>query len=280
MQHLIYTAILFTWTDYKTILIPVTAFACATGPIHSVSKLLQSIAWIWIHLLLCNVSNQAGSEAEDKINHPWRPLPSGMITKSQARQLRMGTVITCLLWSWFYGLDLVAITAALIATTWMYDEAGLSNTALGKNFCNIGGYVSLELGATKLMGKTLQLDTVSITAALLSGALIFTTIQAQDFPDVEGDAASGRITFPIYAPEFSRVFTLFATVMWSIGLGWYWASGTVVWEAFTILGLYVGFRYYKWRTPDRDRRSYLIFNVWLVCAHLLPLHARLNVPPA
>lgn len=127
-------------------------FACATAPLYSVFNSLQSVAWIWIHLLLCNVSNQARSKEEDAVNRPWRPLPSGRINQSQAIILRYWTVVICVLWSSSYGLDLIAVTIALIATTWLYDEGGASKTALGKNFCNVAGYVSFELGATKLMG--------------------------------------------------------------------------------------------------------------------------------
>ncbi|KAJ7181526.1 UbiA prenyltransferase family [Mycena crocata] len=274
VPHYIHVAILFTWTDYKTILLPITTFACATAPIYSMLHLLRGVAWIWIHLLLCNVSNQAGSKEEDAVNRPWRPLPSGQISQPQAIVLRYSTVIICLLWSSIYGLDLVAVTAGLTITTWVYDEGGASNTVLGKNFCNVGGYVAFELGATKIIGNSRVLDIVSFTAVTLSGALIFTTIQAQDFPDVDGDAACGRVTFPVYAPELSRAFTLFAVIAWSIGLGWYWNPGPVLKFTFTALGIYVGFRYYLWRTVDTDRRSYIIFNVWLICAHILPLHAR------
>ncbi|KAJ7814515.1 UbiA prenyltransferase family [Mycena olivaceomarginata] len=275
VQQYIHVAILFTWTDYKTILFPVATFACATAPLYSVFNLLQSVAWIWIHLLLCNVSNQARSK-EDAVNRPWRPLPSGRINQSQAIILRYWTVVICVLWSSSYGLDLIAVTIALIATTWLYDEGGASKTALGKNFCNVAGYVSLELGATKLMGAARQLDVVSTTAIFLSGTLIFTTIQAQDFPDVDGDAASGRVTFPIYAPELSRAFTLCSVITWSIGLGWYWHPGPMIKSVFIILGIYVGCRYYLWRTVEIDKKSYFIFNIWLICAHVLPVHARLG----
>jgi hypothetical protein len=96
------------------------------------------------------------------------------------------------------------------------------------------------------------------------------TISAQDFPDVEGDAASGRVTFPLYAPELSRVFTFFAIVVWSVGLGWYWAIGPTIQGTFILLGAYVGFRYYKWRTPAIDKRSYLMFNVGYLIADSLP----------
>ncbi|KAJ7810312.1 hypothetical protein B0H14DRAFT_2607471 [Mycena olivaceomarginata] len=197
--------------------------------------------------------------------------------KVASSQFRMATVIVCILWSSFYGPGLVAVTAALIVTTWIYDERGLSNNMLGKNFCNVGGYVSFEIGATKMMGASRELDSVSVTATLLSGALIFTTIQAQDFSDVEGDAASGRVTFPLYAPELSRVFTLFGMVIWSVGLGWYWGPGPMIRATFLVLGTSVGFRYYTWRTTESDKKSYLIFNVWLILAHLLPLHERFGV---
>ncbi|KAJ7133368.1 UbiA prenyltransferase family [Mycena epipterygia] len=277
VRYYIYVAILFTWTDYKTILLPVATFACATAPIHSVVNLLQAVAWIWIHLLLCNVSNQARSKEEDAINRPWRPLPSGRISQAQAIMLRYLTVLICLFWSSCYGSELVAVTTALIVTTWMYDEGGASNTVVGKNFCNVGGYISFELGATMIMGNTRELDIVSFTAVLLSGALIFTTIQAQDFPDVDGDAASGRVTFPVYAPQLSRAFTLCSVIAWSIGLGWYWHPGPIIRSVFILLGIYVGCRYYVWRTVEIDKKSYVIFNFWLICAHLLPLHARLGL---
>ncbi len=105
------------------------------------------------------------------------------------------------------------------------------------------------------------MDFVSVTAVIISGILIFTTIQAQDFPDVEGDKALGRMTFPIYAPEFSRAFTLFATIAWSMFLSWFWGVGPVSAAFLVIFGSYVGLRYYRWRTLEADKRSYLIFNV-------------------
>jgi 4-hydroxybenzoate polyprenyltransferase len=105
------------------------------------------------------------------------------------------------------------------------------------------------------------MDFVSITAVIISGILIFTTIQAQDFPDVEGDKALGRMTFPIYAPEFSRAFTLFATVTWSMFLSWFWGVGPVSAAFLVFFGTFVGLRYYHWRTLEADKKSYLIFNV-------------------
>lgn len=111
------------------------------------------------------------------------------------------------------------------------------------------------------LGSELSFDHISRAAVCLSGLLIFSTIQAQDFPDVEGDKASGRVTLPIYAPELSRLFTLLVIPSWSAGLSWYWGVGRVTEVMIVLLGCLVGIRYYAWRSPTSDRRSYQIFNV-------------------
>ncbi|KAF5370384.1 hypothetical protein D9758_006900 [Tetrapyrgos nigripes] len=247
------TLLLFTWTDYK---------ACL---------------WIWLHLLLCNVSNQCRSKEEDKMNRPWRPVPAGRLTEAQAVQLRWATAGICVAWSATYGFDLVLTTLGLIFTTFMYDEMGLAGHVIGKNFCNIGGYTTFEIGATKIIGSYRDLDLVASLAVTISGILIFTTIQAQDFPDVKGDTALGRITFPIYAPEFSRQFTVLCMIAWSVFLSWFWDIGNGTNFVFVLMGTYVGMRYYEWRTEMDDKKSYLIFNMWLMLAHCLPLHARTNL---
>ncbi|KDQ61305.1 hypothetical protein JAAARDRAFT_191392 [Jaapia argillacea MUCL 33604] len=276
----VYTVILFTWTDYKTIFFPVTAFACATAPVSSLSTFVQGELWIWIHLLLCNVSNQARSESEDAVNRPWRPLPSKRISQRQAVALRWITVAFCIIWSASYNVGLVYITLALFVTTFLYDECGLASHPIGKNLCNIGGYTTFELGATTILGHTGahvdHLDSVACRAISLSGILIFTTIQAQDFSDVEGDSALGRVTFPIYAPELSRAVTLFAMIAWSLFLPHFWGIGNVSAIIFAAFGSAVGCRFYWWRAQGADKRSYLIYNVWLMFAHILPLHARID----
>lgn len=168
-----YTCLLFTWTDYKTIMLPIvsrnvhflclgcltnlsmpqTAFACASAPLRSAWSLVQGSLWIWLHLLMCNVSNQARSEVEDAINRPWRPLPSGRLTMTQAVGFRWSMVVICMLSSAVYGPDVLLATVVLVITTVVYDEGRLSDLPLSKNLCNIGGYTALEYGATKIMSK-------------------------------------------------------------------------------------------------------------------------------
>lgn len=101
---------------------------------------------------MCNVSNQLRGDAEDAVNKPWRPLPAGRITGGQAIALRWGTVAMCAWCSSACGTDLVLVTLTLFTTTLLYDDMGLAAHHVGKNFCNIGGYTTFEIGATKLMG--------------------------------------------------------------------------------------------------------------------------------
>ncbi|KAI0253443.1 UbiA prenyltransferase family [Lactifluus subvellereus] len=277
LKYHLHTAILFTWTDYKTIFFPIVVFACATAPVHSFSSLLRCGVWVWFHQFLCNVSNQARSHEEDRINRPWRPLPSGRISEPQAVALRWAIVVFCIFLSSIYDQDLVMTTLGLVASTFTYDELGAAGNSIGKSLCTAAGYASFEVGATTIIGAHHALDFVSVTAVIISGILIFSAIQAQDFPDVEGDKVVGRMTFPIYAPELSRFLTLFATVAWSVFLSWFWDVGPISTAVFVSLGIHVGLRYYCWRTLEADKRSYLIFNVWLMAAHVLPLHARMSV---
>jgi hypothetical protein len=105
------------------------------------------------------------------------------------------------------------------------------------------------------------MDFVSVTAVMINSILIFTAIQAQDFPDVEGDKVAGRVTFPIYAPQLSRLSMLFATIAWSVFLSWFWEVGPISTALFVSFGTNIGLRYYRWRSKEADKRSYLLFNV-------------------
>lgn len=161
---------LFTYTDFKTIVFPVvswtlcrelprtdcsprkTAFACVAAPIQHPKGLLDALAWIWLHLLQCNVSNQYKSVSEDVVNRPWRPLPSGRISANAARWLRWSLIPICLAVSARHGKEVVLASATLTVTTLLYDEAGLAGHFIGKSLCAVPGYVTFEVGATRILG--------------------------------------------------------------------------------------------------------------------------------
>ena len=137
-------------------------FACATAPLHSPGHFLTGVAWLYLHQLMCNVSNQARTGDEDSANKPWRPLPTGRLTEAQAVAFRWAIAALCVCTSLAFGYDIAATSLAAILVTFAYDELGFSDHYIGKNLCNIGGYTMLEIGTTKLMG--------TISSALRVGA--------------------------------------------------------------------------------------------------------------
>ncbi|KAK7055260.1 UbiA prenyltransferase family [Favolaschia claudopus] len=268
------TLFLFTYTDFKTIIGPVTCFAIAVAPLASLRHLLSGIFWIWLHLLQCNVSNQYKSVVEDAINRPWRPLPAGRISATTATILRWALVPTCIGLSALYGADLALTSASLTAVTIAYDEFKLAGHWFGKNLSAMFGYTVFEIGATKLMGKSTSLDEISLQAISMSALVILTTIHAQDCPDVTGDRALGRVTLPIYAPELSRIILLLLPLLWSVHLIGLWRIEGLAGAVFCALGVYIGWRYYALRSNLEDKTSYKIYNAWLLVAHLLPFNMR------
>ena len=170
------TLLLFTYTDFKTIVIPVVShyrtepvttieiprrpqaiFAAVTAPVHSSYHFFQALLWIWLHLLQCNVSNQYKTCQEDTINRPWRPIPSGRVSLGDAYRLRLLLIPLCLSISGTHGGEVLATSAGLTTTSIVHDELGLAGHWVGKNLCNMLAYLTFEIGATKIMGTLLRI---------------------------------------------------------------------------------------------------------------------------
>jgi len=270
-----HTAHLFIRSDYMTILIPVTIFAAIAAPIAEFQSLLETIAWIGLHLLQADVNNQAFSGHEDRINKPWRPLPSGRINVRQACVLRWFLVVSCLFISSILGRRVVYASATLSFLLILYNDLDLSGHPAFKNICNAGGYVAFELGATLILSPTRTLDRTAIIALACSALVILTTIHAQDFRDIEGDKTLGRRTLPIVAPEGSRAFIVAGLFLWSCILAKLWGLGPLSAVIFIGLGSFVAGRYFHFREARDEKYSFTLYNIWFLTAILLPANARL-----
>ncbi|TDL26385.1 hypothetical protein BD410DRAFT_715760 [Rickenella mellea] len=270
------TIYLFTHSDYKTIFFPVVlhpSYDLATAHLFA-CQLFHAATWIWCHLLECNVSNQTFSAEEDIINKPWRPLPSGRIDIRSARALRWFLMIFCLFLSIPFGRGVFCASAALALVQIVHDDFGLSGHPISKNLCNVGGYLTFEVGSTLVISSGSSLDRTVLVALANSALVIFTTIHAQDFADTEGDRMSGRQTLPIVAPEGSRIYILTALFTWSFVLTRIWDLGPASGTIFIFMGALVGIRYFRFRDKIQDQLSFLFYSIWLFSAHLLPMNAR------
>jgi 4-hydroxybenzoate polyprenyltransferase len=272
-------------------------FGILVGPVTSLKGLNQSLFWIWIHLLQCNVSNQYKTREEDLLNKPWRPLPSGRITLDSARNLRWALCGICLSVSSLYSWTLACISLALTFTTIAYDEYGLAGHWVGKNFAGVFGYTTFGAGTLMLMGmssasfipvpihtyatlfksgQTKALDNIARRALLYNALVIFTTLHAQDFADVDGDRQMFRQTFPIYFPIVSRIVISLAIPIWSVYLTNAWQVRGIASHAIVCIGFWVALRFWTKRWREADAKSYVFYNVsgnlWLT--HRRLIHTR------
>jgi hypothetical protein len=116
----IYSIWLFTYSDIKTIIVPKTIFGALgalsapsfgfrlihiPSPLEVSLRLPLTILWVWINLLPFAIDNQRhlSSIEEDKINKPWRVMPSGRMIPAQAKRLMLCLYPVAALVSWQIG---------------------------------------------------------------------------------------------------------------------------------------------------------------------------------
>jgi 4-hydroxybenzoate polyprenyltransferase len=143
-------------------LLPQLFFSIATTSKIELFNFIRTVIWIWTHLLQANVSNQTFSGHEDKLNKPWRPLPSGRVTPKQARILRWSLMVFCLSLSAAYSRMVFIASFALTIVEIVHDDVGFSGDTVLKNLCNVGGYSTFELGAACSMSTSMILFSVKI----------------------------------------------------------------------------------------------------------------------
>ncbi|KAF7331083.1 Digeranylgeranylglyceryl phosphate synthase [Mycena venus] len=185
----LHTAFLFTKSDIKTTVIPITFLAAASAPLVSLYHLPHVIFWIWVHVLQFDVSNQILQPAEDALNKKDRPLPSNRISPLQALIFRWLLVPLCGALSACYSVETVYASAALILLTILYNElAAHSGHWVVRNIVNAAGFASFEVGATLVAGSNPHfLDKIATLSIAISAGIFATTIHAQDFKDEKGE---------------------------------------------------------------------------------------------
>jgi len=279
-SHL-YTLFLFTKSDVKSLIPPVTLFAFAAAPSCSLPRLPHAVFWIWVHALQFGLANQTlpHSITEDVLNQPDRPIPSGRVTLRTARFLRWMMIPLCLLLSSAFGPR--TVLASLCGSLYMlaYNEGGGARSHwFVRNAQNAVGYAVANAGTTLVACKNeSEADTTVWVAIALSAGIIFTTIHTQDYKDLPGDAAAGRVTLPIAYPALSRVATAFFLIAWSWLVSRTWDLDDFATAVMGFLALIVGVSFLARTDVRADRFSSSLYNVWLCVAYILPGYYRLRL---
>ncbi|EKM54056.1 uncharacterized protein PHACADRAFT_174557 [Phanerochaete carnosa HHB-10118-sp] len=278
LAHHAHTIHLFTKSDIKTTILPVTVFALVAAPLCSLHRLPHIVFWVWLHILQFDVSNQCLSPEEDRLNKSDRPVAAGRISVQHAVILRWTLLPICLLISWSYSPQVLYVSAAMAVLTIIYNEcqAHAAHWSV-RNLLNAVGYATFEAGATLVAGASCsRLEPVAVLAICLSTGIMASTYHVQDFKDVDGDRLIGRRTLPIVSPQHARKTVITGLMAWSVALTLIWKLDALASAVLLFLGATVGGRFLLYRNIRADQVSFYLYNVWLSYTFALPAYWRLT----
>lgn len=286
-RYHLYTLWLFTFSDWKTIVLPQSAFAIITllsgrnlmngprPPYTTICFCLPLVlVWNWLNLLPLVMSNQISKESteEDRGNKPWRPLPAGRVTRQETKSLMILGYLVAFSSSLILGGT--AECVALILQGWIYNFFGGGNKSiLARHFVNATGILTFAAGASRVacLQSGTELHPRSWLWFIVLGGVILTSIQIQDLSDRFGDSMRGRRTIPILLSDgLSRLTIAIPVAVWSFLCPAFWGSDPRGFALPVSLGSLVIFRLYCYRSVDADRLSYKIWNAWATALYLIP----------
>ena len=286
----IYTIWLFTYSDLKTIVGPKTAFGILGGlrahvfglpcqaPYLVIRRLPLVAFWAWINLLPFAIDNQRQAQAirEDQVNKPWRPLPSHRLNPRQATYLMLGLYPFSVISSTYLG-GLRQCLLLIFLGIWYNDRAGADCHPLIRNFINASGFVAYTSGAMEVAyGAPISLALDSLLSRWLGviGLVVVSTIHTQDMYDQAGDKMRGRWTVPLSIGDWpSRVTIAIMMAFWSLIVPFVWGLDAKGFLVPMGLGITVSMRTLTMRSVEDDKRTFLLWNLWIVTLYSLPFFA-------
>ena len=271
--------------DLKSILLPSTAFGllhgialCLEKQNHPPSQILARtsliLLWVWTNLLPLDISNQIlpTSIAEDALNKPWRNLPSQRLSRERARKWMLA----------FYML--AVITSSLLSTLpqclslillgyWYNHLHGADANPFIRNLLSACGFGCFTSGAMQVaVGPTVPVLRSDGLWFVVIAAIIFSTVQAGDMYDQRGDATRGRRTVPLVIGDAAARWTIAVPVAgWSYVAPWFWNSAGTGYLGPMLLGAGVAVRTLWSRGEEADKRTFKVWNAWMVAIYSLPL---------
>ncbi|KAK8005915.1 hypothetical protein PG991_012212 [Apiospora marii] len=276
------TTFLFTKGDFKSVVWPQSLFAysvaVASGGREGLwSRVPLMLLWLWIHLLVEDISNQRlpKSILEDRVNKPWRPIPAGRLSPAEAQQALQAVVPLTMCLSTLLGS--LAPSTALLSLIWLYNDLDVSSTGpLIRNSVNALGLGCFGWGAVSVLLGEQGVDGDSQQCwVLLTTLAVATTIHAQDLPDMAGDAMRGRRTVPLVHGESAArcsvsilvpVWTVVCLIFWD---GGYWAR----WVAFPV-SIVVSLVVMTQRGVQCGAMAWQLWCIWITTIYAIPLLAK------
>ena len=158
--------------------------------------------------------------------------------------------------------------------TWMYNDLEGSDHIFMRNILNGLGYMCYSSGSM-IVATGYGQETLNRRASMwlvCIGAIIFTTLQMQDMPDVKGDAARNRRTVPvIYGDAVARWSIAVPVVFWSLMCPVFWEMDVMGYLAPNFIGSVFVIRLLLWRSVVADGVTWKMWCVWITTIYMLPV---------
>ena len=226
-------------------------------------------------MLLFDVANQRlhSSTVEDAVNKSWRPIPSRRATEAGTRRFLLLIIPFVFVATLFLGGT--HETVAMMVLTWMYNDLeGADENYIVRNAINALGFMCYSSGATIVACGYGQhsLNSTAYRWLAIVGGIVFSTLQMQDMPDVEGDAARDRKTLPLVHGNASARWTIaIPTVAWSLICPAFWEVGPLGWLVSLLTGGLLVLRILGLRSVQADKTTWKVWCLWTSTLYLLPL---------
>jgi 4-hydroxybenzoate polyprenyltransferase len=162
--------------------------------------------------------------------------------------------------------------------TWYNNFGGADYHPVLRNSINALGYLCFLSGAMEVaLAASLPLTVPGSSLRLLRwfvilAGVILTTIHTQDMYDQEGDAIRNRRTMPLVIGDgLARWMTAFSMLVWGIVCPVFWEATLFFWNMSLGLAALVGIRTLVYRSVSTDKRTFVIWNIWVSLLYILPL---------
>ncbi|KAK3984440.1 UbiA prenyltransferase family-domain-containing protein [Cladorrhinum sp. PSN332] len=280
----------FIESDFLTFAVPHTAYgvfgALSSVPlvvpkdsrsdIPSTAQILGRLPLVLIfnvaNLVIVDCANQRNAMTEDKLNKPWRPIPSGRITPDQTRRLMLALmplvqVLNYLLGAWEQGV----LFTVLI---WMYNDLGGGDEMIVREILLSVAFAVLNHASLAVaVGPGYSpLCPVGLVWTGICAGVILTTIQVQDLKDQAGDRMRGRKSICLsIGDNFSRTTIAAFVCFWSCVCGYFWDLGLLAFSMLLVVGAVVVLRVLVVRSPRGDAKTWKLWCFWHAVLYALPV---------
>lgn len=204
------------------------------------TMLIPAAAVVFIITGSGNVINDFYDSKIDKINAPYRPIPSGKIKKEKALKYYFALSVVGLIISIFAGTYFFTLALANLVIAFFYARNFKKTPLLGNVFVSWLA-ASIFLGAA-FVGYNINLTIITLFFISFIGTMAREIIK--DIEDMKGDEKEGGKTFPILVGKerariTSAIFMLIAILSLSIPVLFNLMS--VYYTPFAVLGALVAF---------------------------------------